>query len=419
MVADSQAVAVVVDEDVAEKLVFEMDAIGCCPALLVVPKERLGGDDFRIEALSNGSAPPPVTATGADLAFLLYTSGSTGTPKAVMVTHENVVSFVDWCSEAFAPTRQDRFAVHSPLHFSLPVFNLYVAWKHGGAVVLLDEHAAKVPELVGSIIEKRAITVWFSTPTILSLLARSGLVGSLDLSRLRLVMFAGEAFPMPSLRSLRQQMPAVRFVHVLGSTETHIIAHYDVPADVPPDVQALPVGPVANRFVSQIVDEDGDAVAPGSDGELCLRGAGVTPGYWRLPAATASALIPGERGDRWYRTGDIVALQGDGQLRYRGRRDRMVKKRGHRIELAEIEACLVTAPLVREVAVVATRDDDLGLKITAFIVAAEAKPSIIALKAHCARALPAYMVPDAIAFCDALPRTATGKLDFPALAERA
>lgn len=416
MIEDCHAAAVFVDEELLEPLASSLRERGVQVPVLAVPRHAGVGHQWRIESLARRQSARHVAARPADLAFLLYTSGSTGKPKAVMLTHENVVAFVDWCSAAFAPTADDKFGTHGALHFSLPVFNLYVAWKHGATVVLIDEQTARMPALLAPIIDRQGVTIWFSTPTILSLLAQSGELASTACRSLRLVMFGGESFPLPALRHLRQQWRHPRYVHILGSTETHMMASYEVPADLDAVGRTLPIGHVCGHFRSRVLDEAGDDAAPGIDGELCLSGAAVTPGYWNSPSDMARAFFTSRDGIRWYRTGDIVRREFDGTLVYRGRRDRMVKKRGHRVELAEIEACLYENSAVQEAAVVAIDDQAAGLQVKAFVVPrAGTRPTIIDLKAHCARTLPPYMVPDAFAFRRALPRTSNGKVDFPAL----
>jgi acyl-coenzyme A synthetase/AMP-(fatty) acid ligase len=283
-------------------------------------------------------------------------------------------------------------------------------------MVLIDEQTAKSPAILGPVMERTGITVWFSTPTILSWLAQWGDLRTLDLAALRMVIFSGESFPPARLDELMAQLPAPRYVHTLGSTETHMIARYELPRgqSAPP---RIPVGRIADHFRFRIVDEQGDDVPPGTDGELWLSGPGVMPGYWR--ADPAGAFLTDATGLRWYRTRDIVRLLPDGNLLHRSRRDRVVKKRGNRIELGEVEACLASHAGVREVAVVALEDLARGLTLKAFVVRRGGEqPTPIQLKAHCSRALPSYMVPDAFAFPDVLPRTANGKVDFPRLQTR-
>lgn len=416
---DCDARAVIIDADVRDALQAQWHAGATTPAVLAVPSPGSRGDAWGVPEEPDEVLLPLADRRSHDIAFLLYTSGSTGRPKGVIVTHGNVSVFMDWCSHRFAPVSEDRFAAHAPLHFSLSVFNVYLPWMHGASIVLIDEQTAKIPERLIDAIQARRITVWFSTPTILAWLAHAERLRHSDLPSLRLVMFAGEPFPVAALCRLMSQIPRPRYIHVLGSTETHMMATYEVPPQLAEtDVSAVPVGRVCDHFTSRVIDDNGAEAAPGVDGELCLSGPGVTPGYWRQADAMRAAFFSDADGGRWYRTGDIVRVLPDGNLEYRTRRDRMIKKRGNRIELNEIEACLSRNRGVREVAVVAGLDEELGVKVKAFVVpSATSPPSVLDLKAHCAHLLPAYMVPDAFSFSDALPRTATGKVDLPRLQE--
>ncbi len=147
-----------------------------------------------------------------------------------------------------------------------------------------------------------------------------------------------------------------------------------------------------------------------------MSGPGVMPGYWNLPEQSARAFLRLEGSERWYRTGDMVREDGDGNLIFLGRRDRLVKRRGYRVELDEIEACLQQHPAVREAGVVALPDEESGVRIKA-VLGCEQRLSIIALKRFCAENLPTYMVPDVFCFETSLPRTATDKIDYRRLAE--
>jgi acyl-coenzyme A synthetase/AMP-(fatty) acid ligase len=147
-----------------------------------------------------------------------------------------------------------------------------------------------------------------------------------------------------------------------------------------------------------------------------VAGAGVMDGYWNLAEQTSRAFLPGGAGRGWYKTGDVVIEGGDGNYACVGRRDRMVKKRGYRVELGEIEAGLYRHPAIKEAAVVSLPDPESGVKITAFVACRDAKrPSVIELKAFCGDNLPAYMVPDVFSFQETLPKTSTGKVDYQRL----
>src|SRR5262249_40626156 len=167
---------------------------------------------------------------------------------------------------------------------------------------------------------------------------------------------------------------------------------------------------------TRVVDDRGQDVAPGVEGELVVRGPGVMRGYWNLFENTRRAFLEDEAEARWYKTGDIVSEGVDGNYIYVCRRDRMVKRRGYRIELGEIEAGLYKHPAVREAAVVALLDEEAGIRIRAFLSSSGSKwPSLIEMKRFCAENLPIYMVPDTFTFLETLPKTSTDKVDYQRL----
>lgn len=412
----------VVEAGLREALVREIAALGSEPRVLSV--ERPGGGAGLEAMLAPGGMDAPsevVAAEPDDLAYILYTSGSTGKPKGVMLSHDNAVSFVDWCSEVFAPTEQDRFSSHAPFHFDLSILDIHVALKHGATLVLVSEEAGKDPVRIARLIAEERITIWYSAPSILALLAQFGGLEALDCSALRQVLFAGEVFPVKHLRLLCEKLPKPRYFNLYGPTETNVCTYYEVSTPIPPDRDVpYPIGKVCSHLRARVVDEAGANVAPGNEGELCIAGRGVMRGYWNLPEQTARGFLVDSDGTAWYRTGDIVIEAPDGNYVYKGRRDRMVKRRGYRVELGEIEAGLYRHPLVKEAAVIASPDEEAGVRITAFLSCREAKhPSLIEMKRFCSRELPLYMLPDAFAWHEALPKTSTDKIDYQRLKQMA
>src|SRR5262249_14488047 len=148
---------------------------------------------------------------GDDLAYILYTSGSTGRPKGVTLSHANASTFVDWCSTTFEPTSDDRFSAHAPFHFDLSILDIWVALKHGATLMIIDEELGKDPSGLARYIAGARISIWYSAPSILSLLAQRGQLASHDYGSLRLVLFAGEVFPVTHLRSLQRLWPHPRY----------------------------------------------------------------------------------------------------------------------------------------------------------------------------------------------------------------
>ena len=421
--ADCQVKALVIEDRFVNDLTAEWGASGHTSQLLIL--NQTGGGKYLKEMLDQAQTSVPMSTRDSFtpftpsldvLAYILYTSGSTGKPKGVMLTHRAAISFVDWCSEAFEPHHDDRFSSHAPFHFDLSILDIYVPIKHGASLVLISEEIGKDPVRLAAVIAENKITIWYSAPSILGFLAQYGKLEQYDYSSLRTVLFAGEVFPVKHLRALKKLLPNPRYFNLYGPTETNVCTFYEIPPIIPEDrTHPYPIGIACSNYQIRILDELGNEVPSGHEGELCASGSGMMIGYWNLPERTANAFLVDSSGNKWYKTGDIVYEGPDGNYVYVARRDRMVKKRGYRIELGEIEAGLYRHPSIKEAAVVALQNDD-GVKIRAFVSHhKDSRPSIIELKQFCAQNLPAYMVPDLFSFLDFLPKTSTDKIDYQKL----
>jgi len=380
-----------------------------------------GGAPLRqaLEGLDAGNAAPvakTVESDADDLAYILYTSGSTGKPKGVMLTHRNALAYVDWLSDTFDVKETDRFSSHAPFHFDLSILDLYLCFKHGGTLVLIGSEIGREPMGLAKLIAERKLTIWYSAPSILSVLAEFGKLERFDYSTLRIVFFAGEVFPVKYLRLIKEQWPHPRYVNMYGPTETNVCTWYEIPVHVPDTRKdPYPIGKVCSNLAGKVVDELGKDLSPAAEGELVISGPNVLQGYWNLPEQSARAFLVDAAGVRWYRTGDIVVLDDAGDYVFVGRRDRMVKRRGHRVELGEIEAGLYRHDGIREAAVVA-RPEEGGVRIRAFIAMKNGhQGSIIDLKRFSAANLPASMIPDDFVFLETLPKTSTDKMDYQRL----
>ncbi len=393
------------------------------PQLILIEDEGAGVSTNTIEGTrfsaviadrARAFAPPPSCAD--DLAYILFTSGSTGQPKGVMLSHANAFTFLDWCASSLGPWHHlDRFASHAPFHFDLSVLDLFLTCRNSATLVLVGETLGKDPAALAEFIDRAGISVWYSAPTILALVAQKLAPDHPPFRAPRLVLFAGEVFPIAALKQLRAVWPRAAMWNLYGPTETNVCTAFPVPATISPDrAVAFPIGSVCPPLSARVVDEQGRDLAPGSLGELVIAGPGVMKGYFGQPELTAAAFFV-ERDTRWYRTGDLVCDDGTGCYQFHGRRDRMVKKRGYRIELGEIESALYRHDGVDRAGVVA-QADEVGVSIAAFVaLKPDQKKSIIAMKRHCMSYLPAYMIPDTFTFLDDLPRTSTDKVDYQRL----
>jgi non-ribosomal peptide synthetase component F len=183
------------------------------------------------------------------------------------------------------------------------------------------------------------------TPSVLRLLVEYGRLERYDWSSLRLVLFAGEAFPIKYLRALKAAWQRPRYFNLYGPTETNVCTYFEVPQEIPASQEGpFPIGLACESDRTKIVDDNGREVQPGEEGELLVAGGSVMIGYWNLREKSEAAFSIDSEGARWYKTGDLVRQQADGNYMFIGRRDRMVKRRGYRVELGEIEAALYRHP---------------------------------------------------------------------------
>jgi amino acid adenylation domain-containing protein len=357
---------------------------------------------------------PASRTIGLDLAYVLYTSGSTGEPKGVMLSHRNGLAFVEWAVDEFGVRPEDRLSSHAPLHFDLSTFDLFAASASQATVVLVPRTTSMFPVEVVRFIDGQGITVWYSVPSVLSMVTQKATLPSAGLPRLRTVLFAGEVFPTKYLRQLMTLLPHARFCNLYGPTETNVCTWYDVPPLPEGQTEPIPIGKEIADVEVFAVTEDGRRAQPGEVGELYVRGPTVMQGYWGDAERTARMLVPHpfepELTDRVYRTGDLVREDREGNYEFLGRRDAQIKSRGYRIELGEVEAALYANPKIVECAVLAIPDELVTNRLAAVVVT---QNGIAAeeLARECSQRIPSYMVPETFDFRDALPKTSTGKVD--------
>jgi amino acid adenylation domain-containing protein len=359
------------------------------------------------------------TLSDSDLAYILYTSGSTGVPKGVMISHRAALSFVTWAVQYFRLRNDDRLANHAPLHFDLSIFDIFAAVAAAATTVLLPYGIGIIPRSLADWIQSSKITVWYSVPSALVQLTLHGALERHAYEKLRLVLFAGEVFPVAHLRRLMGLVPRAAYFNLYGPTETNVCTIHSV-IQAPQQDIPIPIGQACANCELIVLGEDGQPVAPGLIGELYVGGPSLMDGYWQRPEETRAALIdhplhPDSLG-RIYRTGDLVRVDDSGNLHFIGRRDSQVKSRGYRIELGDIEAVLCHHPSVAEAVVIARPHEEFGCILHAVISVHEHGATNRAeLAAYCASRLPSYMVPANFEFRESLPKTSSGKLDRRAL----
>ncbi len=355
-----------------------------------------------------------------DLAAILYTSGSTGKPKGVMLSHANVVAGSRIVSTYLEITENERILAVLPFSFDAGMNQLMTAFEKGGTLVLINFVFAR--EIVQTLLRER-ITGLAGVPTLWSLLAQPNSTLDKQPVPLRYITNTGGAMPLAVLKVLRQSLPTTKIFLMYGLTEA-FRSTYLPPEEL--DRRPTSMGKAIPDTEILVLNEQGRRCKPGEVGELVHRGPTVSLGYWNRPEDTARALrpnplLPPEMGDceKVCYSGDLVKMDQEGFLYFLGRRDTMIKSSGFRISPTEIEEVLFQSGKVRGAAVIGLPDEMLGQSIKAFVVPRDGDAlDVEALLSICAEKMPRYMVPKTIEVLSELPKTSSGKVDYPALRKR-
>jgi amino acid adenylation domain-containing protein len=368
-----------------------------------------------VEQLS--AEPVDSVNTASDPAHILFTSGSTGIPKGVVITHSNVMHFIDWALAYFGTGAGDRISGHPPLHFDLSTFDIYGTIAAGAELHLVAPELSLLPHRLADFIRRAELTQWFSVPSILHHMAKADAIRPGDFPSLRRVLWCGEKFPTPPLIHWMKHVPHARFVNLYGPTEATIASsYYSIPGCPESETDEIPIGEPCTGEQLRVLDSN---LKPVESGDLYIAGVGLSPGYWRDPEKTAAAFID-LNGERIYKTGDLARVGADGMVYLLGRADTQIKTRGYRIELGEIEAALHALAHLRDAAVVAVEAPGFeGVTICcAFVPTPGVEVSPALLRRQLAHTLPAHMLPSRWMALDRLPLNGNGKVARPALQQK-
>ena len=361
-----------------------------------------GAADF--DALMDEHSPvaPRADPDEEETAVILYTSGTTGRPKGAMLTHFNLVHTILHYRTCMRLTEADRSILAVPAsHVTGLAAILLPLFAVGGCVVLMREFKARAfLELAA----RERMTHTLVVPAIYNLCLREPEFARFDLSAWRMGGFGGAPMPEGTLRLLAERLPGLTLVNAYGATET------TSPTTImPPGEQAAhldSVGAVVPCGHVRVMDDDGREVPVGEPGELWIAGPMVVPGYWENLEATAREFAGG-----YWKSGDIGSIDAAGFVRVVDRKKDLVNRGGYKVPSAEVESVLSLHPSVVESALVAVPDAVLGEKSLAYVVTHDSACTAALLRAHCARHLADYKVPDFIELrAEPLPRNANGKL---------
>jgi amino acid adenylation domain-containing protein len=400
--ARAAGVSVVVVDGTGGRM-WDQEFADALPAVTRVDTDGPPSDDLQERS-------PDHRTPGVDeIAYIMFTSGSTGRPKGVPVTHGNVIHYLDAVRDRYAISADDAVTQTFEPTFDLFMFGFLLAWSAGATIVVTPP---QVLRRLPSFVARNGITVWFSVPSTIRLIRRFGILTPGCLPSVTRSLFCGEALAREDVEAWHRAVPHSTVDNVYGPTELTIACtRYRWSPDDPPEHTVNGLVPIGRPHdgLSYVLLTD-DLEPAGSEGELCMRGPQMFPGY--LDAEDDDDRFVVHDGHRWYRTGDRVRVLPTGDLIYLGRRDHQVKVSGYRVELLEIENRLRGLDGVADCTVVLI--DWHGVPtLAAFYTGRPAAASDLArnLMKH----LPHYMVPRWIWAVDDLPLNSNGKTDCLAL----
>ena len=345
-----------------------------------------------------------------DALYVLFTSGSTGTPKGAIISHRGMIDLTEWIASEFGFTHETIMANQSPFYFSFSVYEIYQTLRNGGTTYIVPQKLFSFPvQLMNYLFENKVNTIIW-VPSILSYISTLKALNKPHLTDIKNIFFGAEVMPAKHLNRWMKEYPDVRFVNLYGPTEvTDTCTFFEITREFENDAM-LPIGTACeNKNVFLLDDEDKLVKVSGEIGEICVRGSGVSYGYYNDIEKTTEAFVQNPLNKTYkgiiYRTGDLGKYNSYGELIYVCRKDLQIKHKGHRIELGEIETACSSLKGIEENCCLY---DSEKMRIVLFYVGdLEGKEVIEKLK----KLLPDYMVPGKRIQLQFMPHNLNGKID--------
>ena len=389
--------------NIAKAAFFKINVINICNKEII--DTVLKADKNNLEVTDNICSDSP--------AYVMFTSGSTGFPKGAVMSHQNLINFIEWGKERYDIKKEDIFTNVNPMYFDNSVYDFYVSLFNGAAFIPLDSEIVKIPNKLVEKIDELNATIWFSVPSMLVFLLITKSLSEENFKNIRIITFGGEGFPKPKLKQLFDLYHhRVRIINVYGPTEcTCICSAYDITKiDFDNMIDLAPLGYLAPNFDYVLINRNNET----NEGELALTGPQVGLGYYNDRERTEKSFIKNPENHNFsqtiYKTGDLVREDKNGQLHFIARVDNQIKHMGYRIELEEIEAAFNSLEYVNEAGVIYRKfKNGLG-QIIAFVAMNQEK-EIDFIFNEIKEILPSYMIPKTIRILAELPKNQNGKID--------
>lgn len=381
-----------------------------CEVAHIISVERDSLDLALFDLLERKDSFVEIPVLDVDLACILYTSGSTGEPKGVMLNHRNMLSASISINQYLKYNSEDRILCALPISFDYGLYQMILAFLVGATLYLESDFQFPLKTLKA--ISTNKITIFPVVSSMVPILFAHYRRFNYDFSSIRSITNTGSALSSRHIEMINELFPLVNIYSMYGLTECKRCT-YLPPEKLPEKPDS--VGVAIPNSELWVVDEKGSRLKPNEIGEIVIRGAAVMQGYWNKPEKTAEKLRPGSwPGEKILYTGDYGWLDEEGFLYLHGRADEILKSRGVKVSLLEIETILSKAPGIKEVAVIGEEDEVLGAAISAFMIT-DGRTSMEDIRKFCRENLVPEKIPHFFHVVPNLPKNSNGKIDKPYL----
>lgn len=386
-------------------------------------RQRLPAGNYRVvtveEIAATAAANPQVETSPEHPAYVLFTSGSTGQPKGVQLPHRALLNLIDWQLKTTTVHDEGRTLQFAPVSFDVHFQEIFSTWCDGGCIYLINDETRLNALALLQYISRYKIERLFLPFVALNSLCDLSRHADVLPASLKEIITAGEQLQTtPALVDFFTRIPQCSLHNHYGPTETHVITAYTLKGK-PSEWPLLPsIGTPIQGTEIYLLDENGQLVKDGEEGELFAAGICLADGYLRRDDLTTERFIPNpfKQGERMYKTGDLAKRMPDGNIQYLGRIDGQVKVRGYRIELGEIEVAAGRFDEVVQAAATVREDKPGEKKLVVYLVMNDGHQlNVKDIRNFLHSRLPDYMMPSAFVQLPEMPRTPSGKIDRRAL----
>ena len=363
---------------------------------------------------------------GDDNYYIIFTSGTTGKPKGVQISHNNLLSFTNWMitDKEFATPERPQMLAQPPYSFDLSVMYWAPTLALGGTLFALPSAVTQDFKQLFETILSLPIAIWTSTPSFADMALLSDDFNSQKLPQLTHFYFDGEELTVKTAQKLRDRFPQARIINAYGPTEATVaLSAVAVTDEMLQNCKRLPIGYTKADSPTFVIDEEGQKVPNGQQGEIIVCGPAVSKGYLNNPEKTSEAFFEFE-GLPAYHTGDVGSMTDEGLLLYGGRMDFQIKFNGFRIELEDVSQNLNKSKYVESaVAVPRYNKDHKVQNLLAYVILKDGVAEQFereiditkAIKEDLQDIMMSYMMPSKFLYRETLPLTPNGKIDIKGL----